>query len=147
MRQLEEELVSFTPALRARLEALRIESKFGPHEYPPLGYTGPDTPEDLEPLAAIINQAIDAVLVTSDEVIAASSVRPILHLAIEEADLFATEDRERVWGYVLEIWYILDFRTALFAEPRGYQGVLNPDGYSEPLPPGWASPDQPRQIG
>ncbi len=146
MRQLDEELVSFSPEVRRRLEALRAEPKFGPHSYPPAGYTGPDTPEDLEPLVAIVNLAIEAVLSISGETIAASSVRPILHRAIEEGDLFATEDRERVWGYVLEIWYILDFHSPLFAELLSYRGVQLPDGYSEPLPPGWSSPGQPREI-
>jgi hypothetical protein len=52
-----------TPSFEwVRLAALRNESKFVPHDYPPLGYTGGYTPEDLDPLTNIAVHAIDGVL-------------------------------------------------------------------------------------
>jgi hypothetical protein len=46
---------------------------------------------------------------------------------------------------MLEIWYILGFKgaTGRFAYGSAYR---NPDGYGEPLPPGWLTPDKPRRI-
>jgi len=62
-----------------------------------------------------------------------------------EVDLLATEDRERTQEYMVEIWYSLGFKdaTGVYA----YGGAFRtPDGYGEPLPPGWTAPDEPRPI-
>ncbi|WP_157460994.1 MULTISPECIES: hypothetical protein [Bradyrhizobium] len=40
------EVVQLTPEKRSVLERLRAEAKFQPHQFPPLGYTGAETPED-----------------------------------------------------------------------------------------------------
>lgn len=58
----------------------------------------------------------------------------------------ATEDRDRTGDYLLEVWYILGFKgaTGRFATGVAYSRL---SGYSEPLPPGWTAPDQPRPIG
>ena len=111
---LPDETIATPETTWATLAMLRREPKFVPHEYPPLGYTGPDTPEDLEPLTEIVDQAIDGSLALRAEALSASILRPILVQAQQQADMFATEDRDRVWGYMLEIWYIVGFRVSLF---------------------------------
>jgi hypothetical protein len=60
--------------------------------------------------------------------------------------MLETEDRDRAQGYLLEIWYIVGFKgaTGRFAYGSAYQ---KPEGYGEPLPPGWTAPDHPRPIG
>lgn len=143
---LPEETISVSEEAWARLAALRREPKFIPHDYPPLGYTGADTPEDLQPLTQIVNEAIDQVLVLKSNRLSASLARPPLRRAAARIDLFATEDRDRVWGYLVEVWYILGFHTPLFVSMYGAAFEV-PEGYSEPLPPGWSTPDQPRPIG
>ncbi|HEY0598626.1 hypothetical protein [Brevundimonas sp.] len=145
-RPLEDENIDVADSAWIRLSALRREPKFQPHDYPPLGYMGPDTPEDLEPLTNMVNRAIDRVLALKAPRISAASVRPVLLRTMAEAALFATDDRDRVVGYLLEVWYILGFHTALFAMRHGSAYKI-PPGYSEPLPPGWTTPDRPRPIG
>jgi hypothetical protein len=130
----------------AHLEALRGERKFVPHAYPPLGYTGADTREDLEPLTQIVDRALDEVLALRAPQASASVVRPILREANRRLGAFATEDRDRAWGYLVEIWSVLGFRGALFDGSYG-EAFSVPEGYAEPLPPGWIAPDRPRQIG
>ena len=143
---LPEETIAVSDTAWVRLAALRREPKFIPHEYPPLGYTGADTPEDLAPLTAIVNEAIDQVLALKSDRLSASLARPPLRRAAARTELFATEDRDRVWGYLVEVWYILGFHTPLFVSMYGDAFVI-PEGYSEPLPPGWSAPDKPRPIG
>ena len=146
LRPLESEARAVNDAAWARLEALRKERKFRRYSYPRLGYRGPDEPEDLEPLTEIVNGALDRVLTLRASTVSSDAVRPILHRAMEEADSFATEDRHRVWEYLIEVWYILGLRTALFAERPGSSFEI-PSSYSEPLPPGWSAPDRPRRFG
>ncbi len=138
-----DEVVQLTPAIRARLEALRAEAKFGPHDFPPLGYIGPDTPEDAPVLNAAVNGFIDSVLAEADGPISAQSVSAKMKASIDRLRLFATDDRERATGYLIEVWYILGFKgpTGRFAHGSGYPV---PSGYGEPLPPGWTAPDRPR---
>jgi hypothetical protein len=59
--------------------------------------------------------------------------------------MLETEDRDRAYGYMLEVWYILGFKgpTGHFDSGSAYS---KPPGYSEPLPPGWLAPDKPRRI-
>ena len=144
-KTLPDEVVSAPETSWLRLADLRREQKFVPHDYPPLGYTGPDTPEDLAPLTEIVNVAIDGVLALKAETLSASAVRFILSRADEQVRMFATEDRDRVWGYLVEVWYIMGFHVPLFGGTYGEHFQI-PDGYSDPLPPGWMTPDRPRPL-
>jgi hypothetical protein len=139
------EVVQLTPGKRATLQRLRSEAKFKPHNYPPLGYTGADTPEDGARATAAVNEVIDAVLSRSDGPIQAKIVIDLIGHAMGAVDMLATEDRDRTQEYMLEIWYILGFKgaTGHFAYGSAFQ---KPDGYGEPLPPGWTAPDKPRPI-
>ncbi|HYC74857.1 hypothetical protein [Brevundimonas sp.] len=141
--QVSDEVVQLTPATRARLEALRAEAKFAPHDFPPLGYVGPDTPEDAPVLNATVNDFIDSVLAEADGPISAHSVSAKMQPSLDRLDPLATEDRERAAGYLIEVWYVLGFEepTGHFAHGSGYPV---PEGYGEPLPPGWTAPDRPR---
>ena len=139
------EVVQLTPEKRNVLRRLRAEAKFKPHELPPLGYTGAETPEDGARATAAVNAVIDAVLARSDGPLQAEFVTDLMGNAMRAVDTLATEDRDRTDGYVLEVWYILGFKgaTGRFAYGAAFR---KPDGYGEPLPPGWAAPDKPRPI-
>lgn len=139
----DEEIVQLTSATRARLGALRAEAKFGPHDFPPLGYTGPDRPEDAPALNAAVNDFIDGLLAEPDGPISAREVASRMGPAMDRVRWLATADRDRTAGYLIEVWYILGFRgaTGRFAHGDGYPVPL---GYAEPLPPGWTAPDRPR---
>ncbi|PWR25897.1 DUF4844 domain-containing protein [Zavarzinia aquatilis] len=140
-----QENVLLTPEKRQALERLRHEDKFKPHDYPPLGYTGIATPEEGAIAQAAVNDAIDAILLFKDESISAESVSDLIGRAMSRVRLLETEDRDRAANYMIEIWYILGFKgaTGQFAYGAAFQ---RPAGYSEPLPPGWKSPTEPRQI-
>ena len=139
------EVVQLTPEKRAHLQRLRAEAKFQANDYPPLGYTGAETPEDRARATAVVNRIVDAVLAPSVEPIHANAVSDLMGKGMSEVDLLATEDRDRTQGYMLEIWYILGFKgsTGRFAYGSAFP---KPDGYGEPLPPGWIAPDKPRRI-
>ena len=139
------EVVQLTPEKRILLQRLRAETKFQPHNYPPLGYTGAETPEDQVQATAAVNAVIDVVLARSDGPILAKALLDPIANAMRHVDLLATEDRNRTADYLIEIWYILGFKgaTGLFAYGAGYP---KPVGYGEPLPPGWTAPDKPRPI-
>ena len=64
---------------------------------------------------------------------------------MRDVAMLETKDRDRTQGYMLEIWYILGFKgpTGHFGYGSAYR---KPDGYGEPLPPGWLAPDMPRRI-
>ena len=138
------EVVEFTPEKRAHLQRLRAEDKFQPHQYPPLGYTGAETPQDRQKATAAVNTVIDAVLAQSDGPIAGSTVSALIGKAMRDVNMLATEDRDRTGDYMLEIWYFLGFKgpTGRFAYGPAFP---KPDGYGEPLPPGWSAPDKPRR--
>lgn len=140
------EVVQLTSEKRVSLQRLRAETKFQPDDYPPLGYTGAETREDEARATAAVNQVIDAILVQADESLHAEVPIALIERAMREVAALATEDRDRTQGYLLEIWYILGFRgpTGLFAYGSAYP---KPDGFGEPLPPGWIAPDRPRPIG
>jgi hypothetical protein len=144
-QSLPDETIAVPEAAWARLQALRREPKFVPHDYPPLGYVGPDMPEDLQPLTRIVDQALDGVLALKAATLSAMAVRPVLRNASEGLATFATEDRDRAWGYLVEIWYILGFHVPLFEGIYG-EAFQIPEGYGEPLPPGWSAPGTPRPI-
>lgn len=139
------EVVQLTPEKRALLQRLRAETKFQPQSFPPFGYTGAETPEDRVQGTAAVNGVIDAVLAQPDGPVHAPAVSSLIGKGLEEVDLLATEDRDRTQGYMLEIWYILGFKgaTGHFAYGAAFR---KPEGYGEPLPPGWSAPDKPRPI-
>lgn len=140
------EIVTLTPAIRARLTALRSEHKYQPHGFPPLGYTHPETAEDEALLNTAVNNLIDAILARPDGPVPAREVADLIGQAGKRVKFVPTEDRERAYGYMTEIWYILGFKgaTGHFAQGAAFS---IPPGYAEPLPPGWTSPDRPRPIG
>jgi len=139
------EIVQLTPEKHAHLQRLRAEIKFQANDYPPLGYTGAATPEDQAQATTAVNELIDAVLARSDGPLSGVAISALIGKAIRDVDMLETEDRDWTYGYALEIWYILGFKgpTAHFAAGSAYP---KPDGYSEPLPPGWLAPDKPRRI-
>jgi hypothetical protein len=139
------ELVQLTPEKRRLLQRLRAEEKFRANDYPPFGYTGAETREDEARATAAVNQVIEAVLARSDGPLHAEVPITLIKEGMREVGTLATEDRHRTQGYLLEVWYILGFKgpTGLFAYGSAYR---RPNGYGEPLPPGWAAPDKPRPI-
>ena len=139
------EVVQLTPEKRVLLERLRKETKFQAYSFPPLGYAGAETPEDRERATAAVDRVIDTVLAQPDGPVAARTVSRPIGNAMRRVFWLATEDRGRTADYLLEIWYILGFKgaTGQFAHGDAYR---KPPGYSEPLPPGWTAPDQPRPI-
>lgn len=140
------EVVQLTPEKRSLLERLRKETKFEAHRLSPRGYTGAETPEEGARATAAVNGMIDAVLAQPDGPVAARTVSRLIGKAMRQVSWLATEDRDRTIEYLLEVWYILGFRlaTGQFAHGAAYP---IPAGYSEPLPPGWTAPDQPRPFG
>lgn len=140
------EVVQLTSEKRTTLERLKAEEKFGPNDYPPLGYTGAATPEDRIRATAAVNGVVDSVLANADGPIKARTVSGLIGKAMRDVDLLETEDRDRTQGYLLEVWYILGFKgaTGHFAYGSAFP---RPPGYGEPLPPGWTAPDKPRPIG
>ena len=141
-----QEVVLLNSEKRLALVSLREESKFQPHEYPPLGYTGIATPEEGIVAEAAVNDVIETILSHKDGPIAATSVSNLIERGMKRVDLLETEDRDRTADYMIEIWYFLGFKSATgqFAYGSAFQ---RPDGYGEPLPPGWKSPAKPRLIG
>ena len=139
------EVVTLTPDIRLRLTALRNELKFQPHDFPPLGYTHPESAEDEVVLNAAVHDLIDAILARPDGPLPARDVAAVIGKVGKPLSMMMTEDRERAYGYIAEVWYILGFRgaTGHFAHGAGFEV---PPGYAEPLPPGWAAPDRPRPI-
>jgi hypothetical protein len=130
---------------RRALTRLRDEEKFEPHDYPPLGYTGIATSEAGALARAAVNDVVGSILSRDDGPVAAATVSEIISQGMKRVDQLETEDRERTTGYMIEIWYLLGFKgaTGRFAHGAAF---LRPDGYGEPLPPGWKSPMQPRPI-
>lgn len=139
------EVVQLTPEKRATLRRLRAEDKFQPHHFPPMGYTGAETPEDRMKATDAVDSVIDAVLARPDGPVQAREVSRLIGKGMDRLSLLATEDRDRAGGYLIEVWYILGFKgaTGQFVSGASYPRA---DGYSEPLPPGWTAPDQPRPI-
>ncbi|WP_143062749.1 hypothetical protein [Bradyrhizobium sp. OK095] len=139
------EVVQLAPEKRTLLERLRRETKFQPHRFPPRGYTGAETPEDRTRATDAVNGVIDAVLARPDGPVQAREVSRLIGKGLRRVFWLATEDRDRTGEYLVEVWYILGFKgaTGQFVYGTAYS---RPAGYSEPLPPGWTAPDQPRPI-
>jgi len=138
------EVVTLDAAKRT-VKQLRAERKFQPNDYPPLGYTGMATPEDEATANAALNGVIDGILALPDGPVPAKTVSDLFGTAMTQVDLLETEDRDRTQGYLLEIWYIMGFKGATGRFAYGAYFVP-PEGYGEPLPPGWTAPDHPRPI-
>lgn len=140
------EVVQLTLEKRTILERLRAETKFQPHRYPPLGYTGAETPEGRVRATEAVNGVIDAVLAQPNGPVQAREVSRLFGKGMSQVASLATEDRERTGEYLVEVWYILGVKgaTGQFASGAPYSKA---GGYSEALPPGWTAPDQPRPIG
>ena len=139
-----QETVQLTAEKRRALVSLKEETKFEPHDYPPLGYTGVATPEEGVVARAAVNDVIGSILARGDGPIAAATVSALIGQAMKRVDLLETEDRDRTADYMIEIWYLLGFKgaTGRFAHGAAFP---RPPGYGEPLPPGWKSPTQPRK--
>src|SRR5579864_7279613 len=76
------EVVELTPQKRAHLQRLRAETKFQANDYPPLGYTGAETPQDQEQATAAVNAVIDAALAQSDGPVRASAISALIGKAM-----------------------------------------------------------------
>ena len=94
-------------------DALRSERKFQPDHF----YTGADTPEDEPKLIALVNDTIDDISGMARP-LDAEAVRARLRMLGDDVDLFATEDRERTYHYMIRIW-----RAAGFDEESGLFGM------------------------
>lgn len=99
---------ALTPQARAALIALKAEAKFRPQLLS--GYMGADTQEDIAPLNAAVNDLIDDVLARPDGPLSEADVLPLVAAAVQDVDLFATEDRERAYRYFKQVWTILSLR-------------------------------------
>ena len=141
-----DEVVQLDAPKRQVLTRLRTENKFKPNEFPPLGYTGIATPEEGVVARSAVNDVLDEILARNNGPVSAKTVSDLIGLNMKRVDQLETEDRERTVGYMIEIWYILGFKgaTGRFAYGAGFK---TPQGYAEPLPPGWKSPTEPRPIG
>jgi len=140
-----QETVQLNAEKRQALIRLREEMKFEPYDYPPLGYTGIATSEEGIAARAAVNDVIEAILSREDGPVAATTVSELIGQGMRRVDQLETEDRDRTAGYMIEIWYLLGFKgtTGQFAYGSAFQP---PEGYGEPLPPGWKSPTDPRPI-
>lgn len=141
-----QEVVQLDAEKRRTLVNLRDEKKFEPHDYPPLGYTGIATPEEGIVARAAVNNVIGSILSRDNGPISAATVSDLIGKGMRRVDQLETEDRNRTADYMIEIWYLLGFRgpTGQFAYGAAFR---IPEGYAEPLPPGWKSPTEPRPIG
>jgi len=138
-----QEAVSLDDDKIARLIRLKDEEKFEAHDYAPLGYTGVATPQEGAVARAAVNDVIESILARADGPIEARTVSRLIEQGMKRVSHLETEDRDRTAGYMIEIWYLLGFRGSIgrFAYGAAYQ---RPEGYAEPLPPGWKSPTEPR---
>lgn len=93
---------------RSALVELRSEAKFRPQLLS--GYTGADTPEDVAPLNAAVNELIDQVLAQPAGSMSEAELLPLIQSAVQQVDEFATEDRERAYRYFREVWTMVGFR-------------------------------------
>ena len=102
------------PPPRPALQALLAEKKFQPDEF----YTGVDTPDDQRPLEQAVNSTIEDVGAMPEPLDKQAALRRLSKL-VDDTDLFATEDRDQVYRYVVRIWRAAGFKeeTHLFAVP------------------------------
>ena len=136
-----EERVLLGGEIRARLQALRDEAKFGADDSLDPPYPGPKGPRNRVALSAMVDGVLDDLLAEADGWLEASDVAGRLGLAIGAASRRPAADAARLHGYLIEIWYILGYRSATGYFPPSADA---PEGRAEPLPPGWAAPERPR---
>jgi hypothetical protein len=110
------------PRERPGLLALSKETKFVPHGL----YTGADTPEDQQRLQTMVDGAIADISALPEPLVPAV-VRRRLTALLDDADLFATEDRDEVGRYAVRIW-----RAAGFIEDSGLFPVGDDKALAEP---------------
>jgi hypothetical protein len=103
----------------SQLQELRKERKFVPAEM----YTGPDTPEDGPQLIALVNGAIDDVI-SMPRPLVADHVRRRLQKLVDDVDMFATEDRDQTYIYIVRIWRVAGFTEESKLFPVGDDRVL-----------------------
>ncbi len=137
-----EETARLDADLRARLQALRDEDKFHADATIDPPYAGPKGPKNRASLSAFVDGVIDDILNEPDGPLDASDVAGRLGIAIGAASKRPAADVARLHGYLIEIWYILGYRSSTGYFPPSDTA---PEGWSEALPPGWASPDSPRR--
>ena len=99
------------PLPNAALRALQLEKKFQPDSF----YTGVDTPEDQQPLESAVEETIKDVSALPEPRDRAV-VRERLSKLMKDTDLFATEDRDQVYRYIVRMWRACGFKeeTHLF---------------------------------
>ena len=136
-----EERATLDATMRARLQAMRDEDKFHADDAIAPPYPGPKGPNNRATLSAWVDGVIDDILAEADGPLEASDVAGRLGLAIGAASKRPAADQARLHGYLIEIWYILGYRSATGYFPEAADA---PEGWSEPLPPGWTAPDRPR---
>lgn len=134
-----EERILLGDEARARLQALRDEDKFHADDT----YPGPKGPKNRATLSGWVNGVIDDILAEADGPLEASDVAGRLGIAIGAASKRPAADQDRLHGYLIEIWYILGYRSATGYFPASEDA---PEGWAEPLPPGWTAPDRPRLL-
>ncbi len=66
-------------------------------------FTGVDSPEDLRPLTAAVNAAIEDVTKQPEPRDPVQVTHRLVQL-VQEVDIFATEDRDEVYRYAIKIW-------------------------------------------
>lgn len=134
-----EETALLGEAVRERLQALREEDKF----WADGTYAGPKGPKNRATLSGWVDGILDDILAEPDGPLEASDVAGRLGIAIGAASKRPAADQDRLHGYLIEIWYILGYRSATGYFPPSDAA---PEGWSEPLPPGWEAPDRPRLL-
>ena len=137
-----EETAMLDAAMRARLRALRDEDKFWADDAISPPYPGPKGPKNRATLSGWVNGVIDDILAEDDGPLEASDVAGRIGLAMGAASKRPAADQARLHGYLIEIWWILGYRSATGYFPT--DGA--PEGWGERLPPGWAAPDRPRLL-
>ena len=136
-----EERAMLGAEVRERLQALRDEDKFWADDAISPPYPGPKGPNNRATLSGWVNGVLNDILAEPDGPLEASDVAGRLGIAIGAASKRPAADQTRLHGYLIEIWYILGYRSATGYFPPAEDA---PEGWSEPLPPGWAAPDRPR---
>ena len=136
----DDEIVQLTPAIRAHLVALRAEPRrwdLGPD-------AAPIPPKVVRRVDVALNALIDDILSEPEGPLEAGDVAGRLGLGLAALKTVSAPVTALAWGRMIEVWYVLGFRS-----PTGYfihDPADLPDGWGEPLPPGWSAPDQPRPI-
>lgn len=136
----DDETARLTPEIRTRLTALRAEARnwtLGPD-------AGPASPKVVRRVETALNTLIDDILSEPDGPLEAADVAGRLGLGLAALKTAPAPVTALAWGRMIEVWYVLGFRS-----PTGYfnhDPADLPEGWGEPLPPGWTAPDQPRPV-